>query len=72
MKYLLDYLKEEMFIEPVEGTIFETEEEFASDNVPIGERLILNNKDIDIVVWYVDYDRWLEKKYDDLLTKFNL
>lgn len=71
MKYLLDYLKEEMFIEPVEGTIFETDEEFEGD-VPIGERLVLNHKDIDIVVWYVDYDRWLEKKYDDLLTKFNL
>ena len=54
MKYLLDYIREELFIEPVEGTIFETEEEFASDNVPIGERLILNNKDVDIVVWYAD------------------
>lgn len=69
MKYLLDYIREELFIEFVEGTIFETEEEFASDNVPIGERLILNNKDVDIVVWYVDYDRWLEKKYEELLTK---
>ena len=69
MKYLLDYIREELFIELVEGTIFETEEEFASDNVPIGERLILNNKDVDIVVWYVDYDRWLEKKYEELLTK---
>ena len=69
MKYLLDYIREELFIELVEGTIFETEEEFVSDNVPIGERLILNNKDVDIVVWYVDYDRWLEKKYEELLTK---
>ena len=69
MKYLLDYIREELFIELVEGTIFETEEEFASDDVPIGERLILNNKDVDIVIWYVDYDRWLEKKYEELLTK---
>ena len=68
MKYLLDYLEQEMFITPVEGTIFETEEEYAADNIPIGERIILNNKDIDIVVWYADYDKWLEKKYVELLN----
>ena len=70
MKYLLDYLEQEMFITPVEGTIFETEEEYAADNIPIGERIILNNKDVDIVVWYVDYDKWLEKKYVELLNKY--
>jgi hypothetical protein len=70
MKYLLDYLEQEMFITPVEGTIFETEEEYAADNIPIGERIILNNKDVDIVVWYADYDKWLEKKYVELLNKY--
>lgn len=68
MKYLLEYLKEELFIEPVAGTTMDIEEEFASDNVPIGYRLILNGKDVDIVIWYVDYNKWLETKYVNLKT----
>ena len=63
MKYILDYLKEELFIEPIAGTTIDVEEEFAADEIPIGYRLILNGKDVDIVVWYADYGRWLEKKF---------
>ena len=63
MKYILDYLKEELFIEPIAGTTIDVEEEFAADDIPIGYRLILNGKDVDIVVWYADYGRWLEKKF---------
>ena len=65
MKYIFDYLREEMFIEPIAGTTVEIEEEFAADDIPIGYRLILNGKDVDIVVWYVDYGRWLEKKFSE-------
>lgn len=63
MKYILDYLKEELFIEPIAGTTIDVEEEFAADNIPIGYRLILNGKDVDIVVWYADYSTWIEKKF---------
>lgn len=63
MKYILDYLKEELFIEPIAGTTIDVEEEFTADDIPIGYRLILNGKDVDIVVWYADYGRWLEKKF---------
>lgn len=63
MKYILDYLKEELFIEPIAGTTIDVEEEFAADDIPIGYRLILNGKDVDIVVWYADYGRWIEKKF---------
>lgn len=65
MKYIFDYLREEMFIEPIAGTTVEIEEEFAADDIPIGYRLILNGKDVDIVVWYADYGRWLEKKLSE-------
>lgn len=68
MKYILEYLKEEMFIEPTAGSTIDLEEEYASGDIPIGYRLILNNKDVDIVIWYADYGRWLEKKYVGLQT----
>lgn len=50
MKYILDYIKQCMYLKIVEGTTIEYEEEFASDNIPIGYRLILNGKDINLVV----------------------
>ena len=63
MKYILDYLREELYIEPVANSTIDYEEEFASVDIPIGYRLIINGKDVDIVVWYADYGRWLEKKF---------
>lgn len=66
MKYILDYIKQCMYLKIVEGTTIEYEEEFASDNIPIGYRLILNGKDINLVVWYADYNKWLEEKYEAL------
>lgn len=66
MKYILEYLKEEMFIEPVAGSTIDLEEEFADTTTPIGYRLIINGKDVDIVVWHADYSNWLEKQYVNL------
>lgn len=66
MKYILDYIKQCLYLKIVEGTTIEYEEEFASDNIPIGYRLILNGKDINLVVWYADYNKWLEEKYESL------
>lgn len=63
MKYILKYLKEEMFIEPVAGSTIDLEEEYADADTPIGYRLIINGKDVDIVVWHADYSKWLEKQY---------
>lgn len=67
-KYVLDYLREELFIEPVGGTSVGLEEEYQGE-VPIGYRLILNNKDVDIVVWYADLNKWLINKYEELKSK---
>lgn len=66
MKYILDYLKEEMYIQPVEDAVVTYEEEYADCNTPIGYRVIINGKDVDVVVWYADYGRWIEKKFDKL------
>ena len=68
MKYILEYIKEELFIEPVAGSTIDLEEEFADADTPIGYRLIINGKDVDIVVWHADYSKWLENKYINLCT----
>ena len=68
MKYILEYIKEELFIEPVAGSTIDLEEEFADADTPIGYRLIINGKDVDIVIWHADYSNWLEKKYVNLRT----
>lgn len=65
MKYILDYLRDEMFIQPVEDAKLQYEEEYV-DDVPIGYRLIINGKDVDIVIWYADYSKWIEKQFDKL------
>ena len=70
MKYILEYLREVSFIEPIEGSVVGTIEEYADSTCPgIGRRLIINGKETDIVVWYADYDKWLENKYEELLKK---
>ena len=72
MKYILEYLREEMFIEPVAGATVNLEEEYAESDCPcVGRRLVLNNKVTDIVVWFADYDKWLEKKFDKLQVDYH-
>lgn len=71
MKYILDYLREEMFIEPVAGVTIDIDEEYSDATTPVGYRLVLNGKETDIVVWYADYYRWIEKKYDELKSRID-
>lgn len=71
MKYILDYLREEMFIEPIAGATVDIDEEYADATTPVGYRLVLNGKETDVVVWYADYYRWIEKKYDELKSKID-
>jgi hypothetical protein len=70
-KYVLDYLREEMYIEPVAGTVISLEEEEVESCTPIGYRLVLNGKETDIVVWYADLNSWLIKKYEELKSQSN-
>ena len=70
-KYILDYLREEMFLEPVAGTVISLEEEEVESCTPIGYRLVLNGKETDIVIWYADLNSWLIKKYEELKSQIN-
>ena len=70
MKYILEYLAEEMFIQPVPGAEVKVIEEYAASDCPcVGRRLVINDRETDVVVWFADYDAWLEKKYDELNNK---
>lgn len=46
-----------------------TIDEEAEPCMTVGERLVIDDMTSDIVVWYVDYCMWLEKKYTELLQK---
>lgn len=65
IKYIIDYLREEMLMEPIAGVTVDLETEyFDATTVPIGCRLVLNGKDTNIVIRYIDYYRWFDKKYN--------
>ena len=70
MKYILEFLREHVGIQPVEGAMVRHIEEFEGD-VPIGYRFVINDRETDIVVWFADYDTWLEKKYDRLQNDYH-
>lgn len=67
MKYIEEYLTERMKIK-VLGELKTIDEE-AEPCMPIGERLVIDDMESDIVVWYSDYCMWLEKKYEELKNK---
>ena len=61
-RYVLKYLEEEMYIRPVDKAVVRLAEEWADSEHIIGYRLIINEKETDIVVWYADLNEWLVKK----------
>ena len=67
MKYIEDYLAERMKIK-VLGELKTIDEE-AEPCMTVGERLVIDDMESDIVIWYADYCMWLEKKYTELLQK---
>lgn len=69
MKYILEYLREQVGIQPVEGAMVRHIEEFEGD-VPIGYRLVINDRETDIVVWYADLNEWLIEKLDKLQDEY--
>lgn len=64
MKYIEEYLTERMKIK-VLGELKTVDEE-AEPCMTVGERLVIDDMESDIVVWYVDYCMWLEKKFEEL------
>ena len=67
MKYIEEYLKERMKIK-VLGEL-KLIDEYVDPDTPIGNRLVIDGIDSDIVVWYVDYAMWIEDKYEELKSK---
>lgn len=67
MKYIEEYLAERVKIK-VLGELKTIDEE-AEPCMSVGERLVIDDMESDIVVWYSDYCMWLEKKYEELKNK---
>lgn len=70
MKYIEEYLAQQVKIKAL-GKL-ETITEEAEPCMPIGERIVIDDMESDIVVWYADYSKWLEKKYDQLQEQYNI
>lgn len=69
MKYIIEFLREQVGIQPIEGAIVRYNEEFEGD-VPIGYRLVINDRETDIVVWYADLNKWLVEKFEKLQNDY--
>ena len=63
MKYIEEYLAERMKIK-VLGELRTIDEE-AEPCMMVGQRLVIDDMESDIVVWYADYCMWLEKKFEE-------
>ena len=70
MKYILEFLKEQVGIQPVEGAKVNYDEEFEGE-VPIGYRLVINDRETDIVIWYADLNNWIVRKFEKLQDDYN-
>lgn len=64
MKYIEDYLAEKMKIK-VLGELKTIDEE-VEPYIIVGQRLVIDDMESDIVVWYADYCTWLESKFEEL------
>jgi hypothetical protein len=70
MKYIEEYLAQQVRIK-VLGKL-ETIDEESEPCMPIGERIVIDDIETDIVIWHADYSKWLEKKYDQLQEQYNI
>lgn len=70
MKYIEEYLAQQVRIKPL-GELRTIDEE-AEPCMMVGQRLVIDDMESDIVVWYADYCMWLEKKYDQLQEQYNI
>lgn len=65
MKYLKEFIIDKLKIKPL-GEL-NTEEIFSSDQELIGLSLVIDGYEIGLQVWYADYAKWLEEKYERAL-----
>lgn len=62
MKKVLEYLEEEMRISPLGEVTTDPHEVVCGEYS--GETILIDGKDVGIVIYYIDYINWLEKKYN--------
>lgn len=58
--YVIEFLETERKIRPL-GEIT-LEEECVDSETPIGYRILIDKKDVDIIIWWADYALFLERK----------
>lgn len=61
MKLINEYLEEQMRIKPL--GVVTTDPHEADCGEYTGEDVLIDGKDVGIVVYYIDYINWLEKRY---------
>lgn len=69
MKYIEEYLAERVKIKPL-GKLTTVQED-VEPCMPIGERIVIDDFETDIVVWYSDYAIWLERKFQKALERID-
>lgn len=62
IEYVLEFLEQERKIKPLGEVTLETE--YVDCDTPIGYRILIDKKDVDIVIWWADYALFLEKKLE--------
>lgn len=60
MKYIDEYLREVMKVEPL-GKVTLAD---SGESKGTGCAVLIDGKDVGIDVWWQDYAKWLEKKYE--------
>lgn len=60
MKYIIEYLEQEMNIHPIGKVTFEA----CPEGEEVGYNIVIAGKTTTLVVWWVDYAAWLEKKLE--------
>lgn len=60
MKYIIEYLEQEMNIHPIGKVTFEA----CTEGEEVGYTIVIGGKTTTLVVWWVDYAVWLEKKLE--------
>lgn len=61
MKHIIEYLEEEMRISPLGEVTTDPHE--ATCGGYTGETIFIDGKDVGIIVYYIDYINWIEKKF---------
>ena len=58
MKYIVEYLEQEMNIHPIGEVTFMP----CASGEEAGYTIVIGGKTTSLVVWWIDYATWLEKK----------